>query len=1177
MKDLTRIDGIAVEALRQAATNLSDSGTPRPRVPPSKVLRFWASAERYASSPLREVLEVTFSGTRLVNYLTFQVSVFPHVLTAEYLDEQSGQWYPFVAIRETPGIVPRKDIPTEPVSLQITTSQPARVNTARININTHPQHFGSNHWQEQAWRIMPISCTTIRLVLVRSDVPGASPVDTSGVPVAYSLAVKDLQVGYRINTRADIPRYNEIESDDDVTFASSTDLLGSRIVYSLREQKAKAVTDADRETSWRSEPQPVNYAVVNFYADTRSVSDRGQVIDKFKIDPLTIGVACNLYHSNDDPTGDYEALDEAIDYPARQTFGAPEPVPEKFGSERWAHDIFFSNVGPSFIEIQNSFLHFRPNNSWWIGLSAYAVTGSTDFGDHPWLTFGTNMLRQINGTIEFLTENGERASIDLPPEHRVNVEFNLAVVYTPTGNDDFLAGLSLIYQVGDSPSQMVTVEVDEGFTVPDTIRIGAYAGETVGIPALRLRTLIVKNRPTTVEETEWFLADGPRFVRKSPYSATDTFSTLNALLRIHPMFVRASNPQGVVGGAGDTLESLTWTPVAADFRLRRGFLHIAPTRAKYWKFEFTNLLAEHYESFVVIDRHVKVFNLATVQHFAELESATTAPALTPGTQTAISLNSTDAYPSARLYADALDSLVTTSSFNTTRDESEFSPTTAMYLRDAGQAAKIANKGWIWNYQPWHQAAKAPRFIETSKHVYETISVKHKAKVGYFVGLRSLVAYRLDYLSDDDTPEYVDHFHDLASVASLDGFTLGNDNDLVAESNYAVAISKKLPSRRDVRGVQFATMQSDPVELLSDDVFASPDFGASWSSYGDAEVTRRGTNDVVVNRGWVAATYGDLEAGTYGSLNGQYYGVIEGGTAAGTFEGGLASIAVTPSGYGRIYGAIRVSARRTLGEPLVAEIVSTTGAVLASTTRPMFAGETADIIVGYTPGSVTNFHTWGDAQAQGTYGTLEASTYAQLESNAILTDVYARVKQVGTTADTFTVQRMSIFDDAIRWSFSVNNGTTWFPAIDVRNNPHAALIFPVSGKRLKWKVETFVAGAAVSALAIRPWYSGYTRAVQGHRSMSVDGPNISAPDNFTDIETDPMWRRWNNPIPSWWFRGVQVLPWPGVIQVDPTIPDEEPVVVVVPPQQINSLVLGDAFIVPGSLSTMVVLGEGLIAT
>lgn len=1166
-----RLDGVEVSAYLSNVVKkaLVRSGHPS----------FWSTPERSQSDPTVEVLEINLNGERLINYLSFQLAHFPHLVSAEWYDREVGAWEPLRAgerpipplrrpLRLANKITLRPSEQGEPLRHQIADSMPVQVGTADSNaalsstlLVEHPQHHGADHWVPVSWKAAPVTTSRIRLLLVRSG--GVPPARVTGGASAYSLGVKGLQIGYRVNSKGDIPSAAEITG---TTFGSSVDMLGSRVTFSLRAQKAAGVLAPDEGSAWRSEPQPVNYAVVNFYVDTRTgpqdpttgqpmpgdadttgalPGGLGQVIDRFYIDPLTVGAHVNLYHSNDEPTGEFRALDEPLAYPIAQehgsiTTGSLDP------SVTTADVMDYSATASTFTDIDNTYLQFSPHKAWWLGLDLLSRTdglgmaGGVD--DHPWFSFGGNTLRQIGSTIEFVTATGKVASLAIDDDHMVNAPFQVSVVFNPEApaglaDENYPKGLTLTYRFADREPVEVTRDVrpeDLGPGLPTTVSIGRYNDATApGIPALGMRSLVLKiEKPVERDQVLDFFEYPRGFSRRPDSVLLDQGLTDNALLRAHASFASPGvNPAGLVGGPGDRYAEMTWTPVFRDYVLRKGLLHIPPTRAKYWKFEFTQLVAEHYESFVPIRRAVKLFPSKVVEAHAALATGKNWTPKNPGTsgiKTALDLSDVNRY------ADAVG-LLREASVDTSRSHTA---TEALYVPDPGRAAEIAKYGWIWSYQPWHIGATSPRFTHTQRHEYETVTVAHSTKIGFFAGLKALQAYRLDYLIDDDTEQYDEHFHDQVHIDAASDVAW-QENRVSTYSSSATVTSKAFNSKRPVRGIQFASVQSDAFSLLPDEGFRDEDLLKHWREYGDASLQRLPDRTVRVNRGWSQRTYGDIETqpalDTYANMEGRLYGELEGDLPNGLAGGGITSEAVTPSASGRVYAAARVAASEALAGPVTLEIVSVNGdTVLASAERSVTAGQEESFHISYRVGSAIDRLAYADIEGD-LYGGLDGTTYASHETVAIDGDVYARLTQPGRFDDAFLVKRLSLFDAALTWEFSNDDGATWWDGTDVRNNPEGVLTFPTDGTKLRWRMRSFHPNVSVSALSMRPWYGGLLGAVPGRAANHVLGPNRSVVDDYPDIHQDPMWQQSDSPIPAYWFLPAP----PEPVFVPPPPPPEPP--------------------------------------
>lgn len=1340
--------------------------------------RFWASQPLTWTSDARDVLQVEFSGYRMVNHVTFLTARFPHIATAEYWDPAVNDWKP---LREqTDSVTPidpaysvaaqRERWEGGPVSHTVIDSYPAVISAMPDQVIgvTHPQHFGgAKHWVPVTWRVIPVYTRAVRIVLNRpgyldNTQPWLPPTDKTRALVPYSLAVKGLQVGYRVYGETDIPDAFRASLED---FATSADLLGSRLSYRLKTYSPDAVSSDEEGLHWRCEPQPVNYAVVNFYTDVRDRSGEAQVIDRFFIDPLTVGPTLNLYYTNDDPDADFEADDSPLTYPTGRVNGV-EPVVERDPATGEAKALNFTSA-PGNIQIDNAHLQWDPARPWWVGLSARL---ETETGTHPWLAWSGNTIRQNARSIEFVAANGETHSVAIPASVAVGDDFTVTVLYrpddptpgTPTPEDGgyWAAESSVTIGIGAPDERRIRTRqfTPEAFgsSRPETLYLGAYSigkvwrqateppagvhhrwaprpaqlyaekvgpggdvlkvgqipkasswtlshpttrpesvaptgpysarlDSTVGgsptpiwaglenIPCLdrkamrlfyRVRTTTptpgqteaglhinvyyydaagnlvngtsgvtsngyatafpndgewhtVSNPITTIDgvhhmtlrlqagtaygsadlevdvlgwtysdpgvgpapgssvlpdpeifgwtgddlderardlwyddegqvhswnsttntweagshnvvvqaeaaalvlkglvlkidelpergHIEGFLDDPDLFLLKS--AAPGLALTKNALLRIHPTFWTGENLAAAVGGPGDRYEDAVWTPIPRDYTLRQGFLRFPPVKAKHFKFEFTNLVHMNFENLVPIRREVKLFPPALVEQHQRLilpDATDTQYRSIVAFGNEASYDYTKDAPGVRTMMDMITVGNYASAINRLRDISQNlvrqdSRTEAYVAKDPLTQKELADLGWVWSFTPWHIASSAPRWSVAAPHSYETVAVSHDSKVAFFVGIKRLQPYRVDYLTDDDTEVYEETFADATHIASWEGMEFTGDG-ISAFSNKASVTSKVLPSTRNVRGVQFATVQSDAVALLPDDGFVNPDLGQNWNAYGDASLTRLVGQGVLLSRGVMPETGGG---------------------------GGIVSGAVFASTAGRIYAAARVTPQTANGGPVRLEIVSlATGSVIAAEERTISPGEEMVMMVGYEVGSANTRLTYGDLEDY-TYGDLEEGTngdnvyapgtYGDLETDPIGGPVYVRFRQLGHSTDRILIERLSLFDVPVVWQFSVDGGTTWYDGMGVRNNPEAVLTFPEPGKELVWRALIFHNDAEISALSVRPWYGGLIGSL-GRTADDFVGPNRSVIDDYPDTAEDPMWQQTHNPIPGWWYR------------------------------------------------------------
>jgi hypothetical protein len=353
------------------------------------------------------------------------------------------------------------------------------------------------------------------------------------------------------------------------------------------------------------------------------------------------------------------------------------------------------------------------------------------------------------------------------------------------------------------------------------------------------------------------------------------------------------------------------------------------------------------------------------------------------------------------------------------------------------------------------------------------------------------------------------------------------------------------SLHQVRGLQFAATQSDAVQILPDPDFADP-LLSTWASTGDAaplELTQGASSQlgslVRVTRMPSAYTWQGLSIAypAWGAFAaGARWEDIEGsGFSDFSSYGGIVyagpPVPVTPGG--RLYAAARVFSSAPLSAPLALQILDgATGQVLAEEDSPAAGGMVTEWYVGYAlgaPGSPSSY-TW--AQVQAAYPAWSALSGIPWNAADTFTPppgstMSVRLIQQQVTDDSWDVDNISLFDDAITWEFSSDGGASWHFAYDIRNNPRGVMLFPPpaegDGSQLMWRLSGYRAGLHVSALAIRPWYGVHPLGMPPRAGGIGCGPNVAPLDHYDLVERDPRWKAWDLPVPrDWWFLQRQLL-------------------------------------------------------
>ncbi len=1091
--------------------------------------QFWSSPRRAGADKTREVYEVSLNAARQVNFLTFDLARFPQQWRLFCRSSASGPWLPLNGKNG------------KPLGGGIVDSIPSTITPANTGSSSHSQHYGAGHWVRREFDLNPVLIRQFRLVMHRQD-SANPPVDLSGRRVNYSLGVRGFEVGYKVKSRADIPSTprSPVVATERQSFASTTDILGSPVSLSVRENRAEGLL---KGSMWRCEPQPISNAVVSLYVDARDGDGAAQVVDRFYLEPTTSGVSMNIYYSNDTPDQvRFSATDNPLDFPSVQIRGT---------AVKTTSGVWFP-ASPGYVDIDNAGTQFNPHRPFWIGMTLHPMFAADDTIPHPILDSRYLTVEWVDNSLR-VTHKGAHLTYQRPAysddEATPGV---ISPLFQPGDEVPFVVGFDGTDVVLYVDGKVTRVPAVEQVTPPQPknasemtsyLRVGGYSTADGGDPGqgnFRLTSMVIKaEEPASVETALEYFSDPEVFLnggQKAPLVDTSD----NALLRYVPAYATPGslsvNPLGFIGGPSNRYEDLVWTPINRDFRLAKGYVVFNPTKAKYFKFEFTNLAAQPYDEYMPATRQCKVF--ATSQVYSRSvkvsSSKNTARGAIPTFKSAASvLQFSD---QARLYSVRRPG----------QPSSSYIPTAGVYSTDPEVGQRLRKKSLYMNLQAWHVKTFTPRFVNIQKHVYETVNIQHTQRVAYFVGLSRIEMSRVDYVVDDDTDQYLEPFSDAANmVVDESGHPVGGWDldegwlagpDELNTSQEVVATSKVFASRRKVTAIQFATQQTPPVQILPD-----PDMDdttlAHWRPFGDTRVTP--SEEFTTDIGTMVLVERNSAANYWSVIEGRYstWDAIE--DLSLTWDDLEASSQITPQGGlsaantyeaspdGRLYAAARVYATQDLSAPLYVQVVDEQERVLSEEPITVKAGQVAEWYTSYTigEGGSTVALDWDEVEAVGTWdqvevlGTWDQVAQASLEYTG---RVKARIVQTEPTADSWYVDNLSLFDDAIVWEFSRDGGKTFYPVYDIRNDPRGVFVFPPSdddqaGLGLVWRVKATRGKQRVDYLALRPWYDSLPSGQPHRETIQVAGPNQAMIDHYPPITEDPRWKVWSKPIPEeWWF-------------------------------------------------------------
>lgn len=712
--------------------------TVSPQIAPEQ--RFWSSPARAIDYPYSEGIIVNLGNPKCINYMTLDLPNFPHHFYLHWWDANAQTWKEFDG---TVGGI---------IRIYIDGAIPSVVGTAAAyQAKQHPSHYGGGHWSHYDLDVCPVFTNKIRLSGNRNfGTRKGGPVDQFGKPAKYALGIKNFDVGWRVCKRDDIPRTRrEAEYLTEFqTFTQTLDLNGCPVDLKLRENRA---SDLLRGCVWKSEPMPVPYAVVNFYVDSRDSACQPQIIDRFNIQPLNAGACFNLYYATDVPDSNFTASDSPLVFPQTRAAGENPPEFQPSGI------CFKEEIG--YLDIDNAAIQWDPSRPFWIGMEFQVQWGSWE--TTPRIIFDAGDLQLSWNGVVFRLGYGSGALYMQPIDFSPNARMRAFISFD---------GEHLAFYMPEAGA-VANVPITLPNLTVSVIRFGGEIGDTVSAPILsgdyRLNAMVIKQESLSFvggpdglivpEPVQRFTEYAIGYLDKAQYAIDEDHSTDNSILRFLPKFragvtVDSCNPYGFVGGPGDIYEDVVWTPVLRNYTLRAGMLQFHPVKAKFFKFEFTNLTPEPYKTYMPLTRQVRCFStMATRQ--------TTNPQIT----TQIQQSATSAGLTANIDASVQTVRYADTPAITAASTADVLPTEALTARDAGVQARLDAMGGLYRFDAWQPGQAIPINTDTDKHIYELVEVSCAKNCAYFVGLSLLEMYRVDYIADDDTDQYIEMFDDTNNI------------------------------------------------------------------------------------------------------------------------------------------------------------------------------------------------------------------------------------------------------------------------------------------------------------------------------------------------------------------------------------------------------------------------------
>ncbi len=1024
--------------------------------------RFWASRAAQSDEDLVEALEINYASPNLTNQVSFEIVRFPHTVSIEYSPDNTNNWLPL-----------NDSVTKRQLEVTILESYPpVLVDPSQILGHHHPQHDYDGHWTRYEATCQPTRIQKLRFLFKR--IPNNVPVNALGNPVPYSVGLQNLDIGYIIQSENDIPFHQEsVDSDTSgEVFANSADLFGSNLGFSKKTQSANNLllnTDDSAPLIWKCEPQPFPEAVVNFYADLRNSKGQSQLINEIGIDPLYIGPSINLYYSNDQVEGDFLSGRKGIDSRILNLNGArirnngPLDLGTWHSVDDAGNPAYFD---PWFVQVDNYHLGFDPSLDWWMGMEYTRVwPHEVDQGDHP--LFSCNQiqagLRYNSDTAKYVLYARTSSGTYVEITDFTSINEAAQIVVGISHGKLFIAA----HQDDLTDYSEIDLLIPVSKTLPDRVIIGSDPGG-LNFAGVSVTAFILSqsSHPSEVsfvsndEFTGWIptpglFLDNPLSFSRVPLMAKDEKAgKYNALMRFDTTNLTSDNNTGFIGGPALPYDQMNWTPIPRTYEMQRGVMKLPLTRAKFWNLEVTNLRPEPNDKFVPVTRKVRTFPAELYQNTIPTTTATDR-----SSPDDIGSNLQQTLPSN--YVDSPQYQ------GTGTNVVGYTPTEVYLADDYETREKLATAGTPWRFQRMHGEKRTVSFTKAGPHIYQERQVTQTSNISYFTGLRNITFSRSLNSVPVNSPVVNETFLDGAN-SYKGNWTQDNDSLLSGGSPGAVkvaATSNVIPTQTGLRGLQFATQQTDAKLIDVYGNFASvhynPDDAAQWTSYGDGRNfgifynNNVGRNALFVSRSESHGHYADLEKmGTYADLAAYTYGQLSALRGSVLDSGGVQSVAITPPYGGQIYAAARVTSSTQLDAPLYVQIVDAdSGNVLSETPSEVSRNEVKRFYtkLNLSDANARRLRTYGDLGGKATiwpsfndsFVRAESSTPGRMDSGQVwqphYTDVPLRITSTinppaGSPTGSITLSGGGIASTTGRSTGSISligatNPRTWAVAVN----------------------------------------------------------------------------------------------------------------------------------------------------
>lgn len=872
----------------------------------------------------------------------------------------------------------------------------------------------------------------------------------------YRLRIRDVDVRWSVDRPEDLP-----PDDEEVNIPHPIGFVEQIVT---EEWSADKAIDGNLQTYWMSGPQAHATAIVPYYIDVRGADGSPVLFDRLELHPVFgTGASLNLYWSDDDAVAIFRLSRVSLD-------GTLEGNASFVDSE----GVLFGAVGDA-LSFQNDTVRVDTSRDFVFGCvwKPSFASSSSPVSAAPLFTLGdgTNSIvvrwNDTADTIQVGTDSSPTFYFETAGALTFSADDELVVVvgYNYTNDDSLFPSnwyVTFGLREGTLTKESGEVNPPAGF-IPSEVVFGsdesraADARGTIYGVWLRQEGYVDKVAEAFSENTEDF-AQGAGSIDDLEGSNQRIHGDYNAVLR-----GMLWNSTRVRAGPGEGYyDAKEWVPIPRDFTLSRMVYHFNPVRAKFLKLEFSNLtpritLMPPEGMFLPWRKYpVSVRN-----YYRRVWEGYPGSAARELVETTVPVFR-DVAPSSNLLRDELE------------EEG------ARVLKP-GYLPEVDEESLNLDSELDRQSIRQ-RFWRSGVHNYDVEHRQVEHQEAYFVGLRELSVYQVDFVVAEDTPEYFDTFLNEANVdTGSTTMTWNSQGYYSSTASGEEVVTKTFNSMSNWRTLQFAAHTSDWITLMGsgqmnlevpslaeggsdpnsptydqdvvDELEYNPGTGDGFLVYQNAVVTRETDNVRGEGAGEVLG-FVPSGSGEYGVITAP--GIFQ--TAAGgdeatydspvsddpydepqSYDGAeeLISGSARTSAMARVY--LPETARGTYELRIVAtDDISSIERVVAVTSLKVPRRTWHEIEVGYI-------------------------------SDPNDTDFRAELVQVDDDVnEQFFLDFIGVFQHPVRWDISNDAGVTWNPILHT-NNPQGYFSLASGGNELRIRAVALQAGVVVGGYTAVPWY------------------------------------------------------------------------------------------------------------